>query len=156
MMRRKDREIIDFEKVISIVDRCECCRIGLVDNGEAYIVPMNFGFEIIDEKIILYFHGAKEGRKIDLIPEQKVVTFEMDTNHALGRGETGCSFSFLYQCVMGKGKMEILTNENEKIYGLKKVMSHYTGSELWKLDSKIVDKTCVLKLTVEEWSCKVH
>ena len=44
-MRRRDREITDREKMLEIVAECDCCRLGLVDNGEAYIVPMNFGFE---------------------------------------------------------------------------------------------------------------
>ena len=82
-MRRKDREVIDFEEVTAVINACECCRLGFVDGNEAYIVPLNFGFEIKNEKFILYFHCAKEGRKIDLIPKQETVSFEMDTNTSL-------------------------------------------------------------------------
>ena len=42
-MRRKDREVTDFSRMLEIVQRCDCCRIGLVEDGEAYIVPLNFG-----------------------------------------------------------------------------------------------------------------
>ena len=126
-MRRKDREVTDLSKVISIIEACECCRIGLVDEDEAYIVPMNFGYEITEDEIKLYFHCAKEGRKIDLIPNQKSVTFEMDTKHTLTSGDIACAYSFLYQCIVGKGTMEILDENDAKIYGLKKVMAHYSG-----------------------------
>ena len=155
-MRRKDREVTDLSKVISIIEACECCRIGLVDEGEAYIVPMNFGYEIIENKIKLYFHCAKEGRKINLLPKQKTVSFEMDRKHAVVPGEKGCDFSFMYQCVMGKGNVRILEDECDKTYGLNKIMKHYTKDDTWKFDAKILERTQVLELTVSEWTCKEH
>ena len=100
-MRRKDREITDYQKILQIVSGCDCCRIGLVDGGEPYIVPLNFGWEVRDGRIVLYFHSAAEGRKIDLIPRQALAAFEVDTSHRLSPGGTSCQFSYLYQCVMG-------------------------------------------------------
>ena len=155
-MRRKDSEITELEKVIAVLDACECCRLGLVDDSEAYIVPMNFGYEIIHNNLLLYFHCAKEGRKIDLIPKQKTVSFEMDTKHALVQGEKGCDFSFLYQCLMGKGTIAILDSESDKVYGLNKIMQHYTKRDAWDFESTLLDRIYVLKLTVAEWSCKEH
>ena len=155
-MRRKDREITELSKVVSIVEACQCCRLGLVEDGEAYIVPMNFGFELAAETLVLYFHCAAEGRKMDLIPQQKAVVFEMDTKHALVSSEKACSFSFLYQCVMGKGRMEILKDRQEKLGGLQQIMKHYSGNDTWEFDPNALDRICVLKLTVSEWSCKEH
>lgn len=60
-MRRKDREITDPERIRDIVERCACCRIGFYDNGEVYIVPLNFGYEIGEHGYVFYFHGAAEG-----------------------------------------------------------------------------------------------
>ena len=77
-MRRVDREVTDFLKMTDIMKNCECCRLGLVDKNEAYIVPMNFGIEIIGEQVILYFHCANQGRKIELISGQTITSFEMD------------------------------------------------------------------------------
>lgn len=155
-MRRKDREVTDFKRVLQIMDNCDCCRIGLVDRHEAYIVPLNFGYEQIDDSIILYFHCANVGKKIDLIPEQSVVAFEMDTKHTFILGETGCDCTYLYQCIMGKGIMEIVNDYNDKIYGLTKIMQHYSDSDSWDFDIEIVNQVLVLKLTVTEWSCKEH
>ena len=155
-MRRKDREVTELEKVVAIMEECECCRIGLVDGKEAYIVPMNFGYELQGDRIVLYFHCAKEGRKVDLIPKQEVVSFEMDTKRSLVVGEKGCEFSYLYQCVMGKGKMDIVENGDDKISGLKKIMKHYTDREDWEFVPELLDRMCVLRLSVTEWSCKEH
>ena len=156
MMRRKDREIGEFSKMIEILKACDCCRLGLVDGDEAYIVPMNFGYDIIDEQLVLYFHCAKEGRKMDLLPEQRVVAFEMDTKHKLIAGEIGCDFSFMYQCIMGTGVLYAVTDEDEKIRGLQRIMNHYAETKNWEFKSEYVDKVQVLKLNVEAWSCKEH
>lgn len=155
-MRRKDREITDFHKMIEILNACDCCRIGLVDEDEAYIVPMNFGYEVVDNSLTLYFHCAKEGRKVDLIPKQKYVAFEMDTKHSLVEGEMGCDFTCLYQSIMGKGTMEIIKEKEEKISGLKKVMKHYTQKEDWEFKAEYIERLYLLKLSVVEWSCKEH
>jgi len=155
-MRRKDREVTDFLKMAEIMKSCDCCRLGLVDGDEAYIVPMNFGYDIAGEQIVLYFHGASQGRKIDLLPKQSVVSFEMDTRHELAAGETGCDFSYLYQCVMGTGTLELISDTKEKIDGLQKIMAHYTNKAQWEFHEKILERTAVLKLSVRTWSCKEH
>ena len=66
-MRRKEREVIDDVQIDGIIRKCKICRVGFYDNGEVYIVPLNFGFVHSGNKRIFYFHGAKEGRKFELI-----------------------------------------------------------------------------------------
>lgn len=155
-MRRKDREITDFHKMIEILKACDCCRIGLVDTIGTYIVPMNFGYEEQNEKLILYFHGAVVGKKIDLIKEQSVASFEMDRKHELVEGEIACTYSYLYQSVMGKGNVQIMENYKDKVHGLQKIMSHYSDKQEWEFKEEDVNMVSVIKLEVNEWSCKEH
>ena len=155
-MRRKDREITDFGKIIDIIRHCDCCRLGLVDAGEAYIVPMNFGWEAIDDRIILYFHCAGEGRKLTLLHRQSSVSFEMDTGHALVRGETACSYSYLYQSVMGTGQISILTDPDEKRRALQRIIGHYAEDAPLEMHAQVLEKTIVLRLCVDTLSCKAH
>lgn len=154
-MRRKDREITDFQKMLSIMKACDVCRLGFVDGNEAYIVPMNFGYSVNGTDITLFFHCASEGRKIDLIPSQSLVSFEMDTKHELVSGELGCDYTYLYQCIMGRGKLEAVSEE-EKTEGLKRIMLHYTGKEKWEFDEKYLKAVTVLKICIKDWSCKEH
>jgi len=61
-MRRKDREINDLNEIINIVKACQVMRLGMVGlRGEPYVVPVNFGWELQDEQLILYFHGRPRG-----------------------------------------------------------------------------------------------
>lgn len=155
-MRRKDREITDYDQMLEIVEACDCCRIGLVDGIGSYIVPLNFGYEEREGRLILYFHGANIGKKIDLIKQQKVASFEMDRKHELVKGEQACSYSFLYQCIMGYGNIQIVESYEDKVYGLHKLMSHYSDIHKWEFKEELVNCISVIKLEVMEWSCKVH
>ena len=62
-MRRKDREITDFNEMIEIIKKCDVCRIALNDEAFPYIVPLNFGLDVQGEQVFLYFHAAMEGKK---------------------------------------------------------------------------------------------
>lgn len=66
-MRRKEREITDYNTMLEIVRKCDCLRLGFVDGDDAYIVPLNYGYEDKDGELVIYCHGAKDGRKADLI-----------------------------------------------------------------------------------------
>jgi len=42
---------------------------------------MNFGMQVLEGKITLYFHGATEGKKYELIRKNNKASFEMDCDH---------------------------------------------------------------------------
>ena len=155
-MRRADREIREFDRMLAVADACDCCRLGLLDDAGAYIVPLNFGYEAEGEKLTLYFHGAGQGKKIDLIREQKSASFEMDTRHALVEGETACAYSYRYQSVMGRGRIRLIEEYEEKVHGLQAIMAHYSRDREFAFGEEAVNRTAVIRLEVEAWSCKEH
>ena len=158
-MRRKDREVTDPGRIADVISRCACCRIGFCDDGEVYIVPLNFGYEIKDNIYTFYFHGAKEGRKIDLIHKNPKVGFEMDTGHAVyaaGGSEDACNYTARFQSVIGSGIVSIVSEAGEKKLGLSLIMEHHIGKREWSFSEKMVDAVTVFKLKVTELSCKEH
>ena len=83
-MRRNDREITEFSEMTDVMKRCDVCRLALNDEeGYPYLLPLNFGMEETDGRVTLYFHGAKEGKKYDLIRKDARASFEMDCSHRL-------------------------------------------------------------------------
>ena len=155
-MRRKDREVTDPARIADIISRCTCCRIGFCDGGEVYIVPLNFGYETKDDAYAFYFHGAGEGRKIDLIRKNPHVGFEMDTNYALHEADVACGWSARFQSVIGSGVVSIVSEPEEKKRGLSLLMEHNTGKSDWSFDEKAVNAVTVFKLEVTKLSCKEH
>lgn len=76
-MRRKDREVTDFDKIMEVVESCDCFRLGLVDEDNLpYIVPLNFGYEADDGRLYLFFHGAKTGHKAELLKHTSKVSLK--------------------------------------------------------------------------------
>ena len=158
-MRRKDREITEPMRIEDIISRCTCCRIGFYDDGEVYIVPLNFGYEIKDNAYVFYFHGAKEGRKMDLIHKSPSVGFEMDTDYALysrSENDIACNYTARFQSIIGNGIVSIVTEPEEKKHGLTLLMEHNTGKREWNFDEKIINTVAVFKLEVTKLSCKEH
>ena len=70
-MRRKDREITDFDEMMKIIAKCDTCRLALFDDEFPYIIPLNFGTDVEEGQLYLYFHSAKVGTKLDLIRKNK-------------------------------------------------------------------------------------
>lgn len=155
-MRRKDREITNFNDMLNILKACTVCRIGLNDNGNVpYIVPLNFGLEVKGEQITFYFHGAPEGHKMDLIRQNDgAVSFEMDTDTQIVAGRLACDYTCKYHSVMGKGKIEIINDTGEKMHALRQIVTQYANAPNLAMSEEVVKKTCVMKLTVTEWTCK--
>ena len=155
-MRRKDREVTDKDKIRGIISNCHCCRLGLNDHGRVYIVPLSFGFQEKEGSYTFYFHGAKAGRKMDLIKENGYAGFEMDTNYALNEADRACEYSARFQSVIGSGRVSVIEDAEEKQKALRAIMYHNTGKDEWKFSDKMVNAACVFQLKPEELSCKEH
>ncbi|OOF60518.1 pyridoxamine 5'-phosphate oxidase family protein [Rodentibacter sp. Ppn85] len=155
-IRRRDRTITDYNQMLKIMAQCDVCRLGLRDGESVYIVPLNFGFHTNNNSLTLYFHGFVKGKKIDLIQQNPIAAFEMDRKHEIVKAETACSYSFLYQSIIGKGEISIIENEAEKITALQYLMANYTQKSDWQFEERELQKIAVIKLEVTEWSCKEH
>ena len=66
-MRRNDREVTDFNEIVDILKRADTLHLGIFGEEFPYVVPLSYGFETSDGKIVFYVHGASEGKKHDLI-----------------------------------------------------------------------------------------
>ena len=142
-MRKKDKEITDIKEIEKLIKKAIRCRIGLVDGDEPYVVPVCFGYE----REALYFHGALEGRKVELIKKNNRICFEVDTDAEVVKAETSCGWTMRYKSVIGVGRAYILESDEEKSYGLKVIMKHYSGDE-FSFPKSTLDKTLVVKVDI--------
>ena len=145
-MRRKDREITNFNEMIEIIKKCDSCVLALNDEGFPYLVPMNFGMDIEDGQLYLYFHCAKEGRKLELIQKDNRASFEMDCEHKLILQEEEMECSMGYASVIGQGIIEFVAEE-DKFDALKILMGQYRSRD-FKFDTGMLGVTTVLKMKV--------
>lgn len=151
-MRRSDREIKEAEEIIKVMEQCDVCRLALNDDGYPYIIPLNFGMERDQEQIILYFHGASEGRKLDLIARDSRASFEMDCSHRLVSDQDKGYCTMEYESVIGRGRIEMVP-EQEKCHGLNVLVDHY-HEEPFAFNPAAVPRTAVFRLLVEQMTGK--
>lgn len=157
-MRRSDREITGFDNIIKIINDCKVCHVAFFDNEYPYIVPMTFGMEVTDDKQLnIYFHGAKEGRKHDLIKRNNKVSFVMENIYDIVTGPQvgACECTMEFECVMGTGIIEYVS-ENEKVTSLTTMLRHYNIKEgkNYHFHYEVVPKIHVLRLHVNSLSAK--
>ena len=147
-MRRSDREVTELDAIVAIMEKCDVCRLALNGHGYPYIIPLNFGMRRNGETIELYFHGAEEGTKYDLMEQDNRVSFEMDRGHRLVTDEEHGNCTMEYESVVGQGRLELLPDD-EKENALSVLMKHYHQEE-FPFNRAVVPRTKVLKLTVEK------
>lgn len=148
-MRKKNREVTDLNELTLILSKCQVCHIAFFDEEYPYIIPMNFGFEVKDHNYELYFHCAKEGKKLLLAAKNPKVAFEMDCGHNLLLGATDCASSMEFESICGNGTFELLEGK-DKIHGLTQIMKQFVKKDSYDFEEKELEFTNVFKIRVNE------
>ena len=151
-MRKKDREVTDLDEMVAIMQKCDVCRLALNDNSYPYILPLNFGIDVVDGVVKLFFHSAMEGYKLQLLKKDNRASFEMDCRHEVQYFAEKGYCTFVYESVIGHGRVKILAGE-EKLHALQKLMDHYHEKGAY-FNPAAVPRTAVYALTVEHMTGK--
>lgn len=154
-MRRSDREITNFDDIVNVMKKCDSCCLALHDDEYPYILPLNFGMQVDGKDITLYFHGAMEGKKYELIRKNNKVSFEMDCSHRLVTDKSTGSCTMEYESIIGNGIIEFV-EDNKKYEALCLLMKHYPVDKDFRFNEAVIQKTTVLKLTVKKITGKIR
>lgn len=149
-IRRKDR-LLDEESAVELLSKGEYGILSMAgENGGAYGVPVNF---VWDNKSSIYFHCAKEGRKLRLIDMDSKVSFCVvgHTNVLSAKFSTEYE-SIILQCYAIRN----LAPE-DCMEGLKLLLDKYCPMDK-KNGIKYAEKsflvTEIVKLEIDHWSGK--
>jgi uncharacterized protein len=149
-MRRSEREISELGQIEEIINKADVCRVAFADQNVPYIVTMNFGYK----SNRLYFHCAREGRKLEMMRRNNYVCFEMDIDHQLYTGQKACDTGMNYRSVVGYGKISIISDEEERITGMNSILDHYNPQKDYDYDESVFERTVMLKLEITELTGK--
>ena len=152
-MRKREREITDETMIRDILDRAQVIHLGLSDEGQPYVVPMNYGYLLEDGKLTFYLHGATEGYKYEVLRKNPLISFsiECDVKPFAGRG--ACQYGMVYSSIMGKGTAVFVENIEEKERAMSILMKTQTGKD-FTFDEKLVSIVRVIRLDIKEFSAK--
>ncbi len=151
-MRRKKNEMTDQSEVEAVLRGAEVLHLALNAAGAPYVLPLSYGFE----PGRIYFHCARQGRKLDLIRADGNVGFEVSTDVRLKEPDTPgepCAYGVRFKSVIGTGKARIVEDPAERIHGLDLVMEHYAPGE-WRFKEEKLAITAVVCIDIETLSGK--
>ena len=74
------------DEMEEILQRADVGRLGLADDDEPYVVPLNFAYS----DGCIYFHTGFEGRKLEIIQKKPRVCFEVDEQLEIVINEQPC------------------------------------------------------------------
>ena len=148
-LRRKEKEIIDQSEIESIIRKSMVCRLGLTDNGTPYVVPLCFGYG----NGALFFHSAKEGRKIEILKKNNQVCFEFDIAPEVKAGKTACAWGMKYRSVIGFGKALFIEDPEERRQALDFIMEQYADGD-FEYSDKSFEKALMIKVEISSMTGK--
>ena len=107
-----------------------------------------------DDQFVLFFHGAKVGKKCDLLQKNPHVSFEVEGKQQLipPNGAASCTAGFAYESVIGQGIAELAPEEKKEDL-LKKLLEHY-GIPFQSFSQAHLERTAVYQIIVKQYTAK--
>ena len=148
-MRRRDLEITDRAEIDAILSKARVCRVAFAIENESYIVPLSHGYDA--RANALFFHTAREGKKIDCIEANPRVCFEVEGRIEVKRGdERACSWGMHYESIIGHGVIAEVTSPDDRVHALRRLTEHQAGREMaWTFEDEAMAATRVWRLDIE-------
>jgi len=154
-MRRNDREITDINEKIDIIKTCKVCRLGLSDNNIPYIIPLNYGYSYENNELTLYFHSAREGRKLEIIKNNNNACFEIDCDAKLNTAIKPCDYGYSFKSIIGFGKIIMIEKTDDKADALNKIMKHQTDKDTeYTFTNDQLQNVCIYKMVIDNFTGK--
>lgn len=158
---RKVFKVTDKYMIDEVLSNSEYGTLSLCNDNKPYILPLNF--VMANDEI--YFHGAKKGKKIDLIKENSNASFNVVETYSLlpsyfsTDDGKACPATHLYKSIVVEGNIEFVENYDEKANALESLMKKLQkegkyiplNDEIYK---KAINATCVYKLVSSNISAK--
>ena len=158
---KKIYEIKDKKVIQSLFDRAEYGTLALCEDNKPYSVPVNF--VAIDD--VIYFHGLKTGRKMDMILKNINISFSVVENYSLlpsyfsTDDGSACPATQFFKSVIIDGEAVVVENREEKAKMFEALMQklqpegQYKSFEDKSYD-KVLNATAVIKIIPSEIRAK--
>ena len=148
-MRRHKQELTKEECIEILINEPRGVLALRGDENYPYALPMSHAYA--DGKI--YFHGAKEGHKIDAVKKEPKASYCVMNRGVKKADEWWCTF----KSVIVFGKIRILADRQDKIDKLTLIGNKFfpspedTENEI----NRLLENTAVFEITIEHMSGKL-
>ncbi|MFT8872042.1 MAG: pyridoxamine 5'-phosphate oxidase family protein [Sporolactobacillus sp.] len=160
-LRKKERACTDQDRINHFLKNAKVGFLGLVDAASPYVVPVNFVWS--DGKV--FFHGAEDGRKADILRQHPVVCFTVAEEYAILVDAVPAHTTTAYFSVMLFGTVDELENPEEKTTAMQQLLDKYAAGRhehalaaqhIERYRSALGSPTGVFALNVRQLTAKEH
>jgi len=145
-----DRRLIE-----AILDEAFICHVGLVIEGQPYVIPMNYG----RRGDRLYLHGHRESRMLRHLADGAEVCVSVTLLDGLVLARSSCEHSVNYRSVVLFGVAHLVTDEAERLEALRCITNHFVPgrwTEAREPGAHELREVVVVSIPVDEASAKVR
>ncbi|MEG0050967.1 MAG: pyridoxamine 5'-phosphate oxidase family protein [Terrisporobacter sp.] len=151
-MRIENMDVTDVNVLRDIISQCQVVRVGMCTKNKPYIVPLNYGYEISNEQLILYCYCTSEGKKLDILRENPNVFIEIDRENNLIQKDA--SYKSEYFSILSSGKAEFVDLIYDKIHGLNKIIEHQASHNNSKIKHESINNINLIKIKCNNLTAK--
>ena len=142
---------MDSQWALEVMRKAPYVTVSFVDKDrKAYGLPLSLA---TDNGIDWYFHGALVGKKLDAIAAHPEVCLSAVTRCVPTVGPKDGDFTLQYKSAIAFGKAEIVTDDEEKIHGLRLISQRFLPNHMDAFE-KAIDRswsrTVVVRITLSE------
>ncbi|GMK47813.1 pyridoxamine 5'-phosphate oxidase [Paenibacillus glycanilyticus] len=158
-IRLQKRACTDAGKIERFLGQARTGFLGLASDNVPYVVPLNFVWK--DNAI--YFHGASEGRKIEMIAENPAACFTVSEEYGTIADPTPAHVDTAYMSAIIYGTIEKVVDWEEATAAMQVMLDKYVPgyfdrplarTHLERYVSSMGSKTSVFKLVSSSISAK--
>ena len=151
-IRRKEKAITERNEMIEILMSVRYVTIAMCADNEPYLVTLSHGYD--RERHCIYFHCAKEGKKIDILNSNNVVWGQA----LLDKGYVQGDCDHIFSTVQFKGKVTFVDDLIEKKHALRIMIECLEDNPSKVIAAKVkdsaVDKLGIGRIDIEYLSGK--
>ncbi len=148
-MHRPEKEITEQKMLEEILAGGRELHLAMQDGDRPYLLPLNYGYA----DGCLYFHCARNGKKLDCLRANPQVAFSVsEVVNRIG-GELPCQWSTRFRSVVGHGTAEIIDEREAKIAGYDVIMRQF-GGPVGSYKEKNLEKSLVVKISIVQMTGK--
>lgn len=158
-MRRAERAIVAPDEIAGIIRAATIAHVGFIDDGEPYVVPLNFGWEPGERgrSARFWFHSATGGRKAELLVRRPWVCVQLEADlHLVTDPATACAWTQAYRSVIAWGTARQAADQVESRHGLEVLMRQHAGRDGWTYPDQMLRQTLVWCVEVSHLTAKAH
>ena len=134
-MRRREKEIKNKSEMLAILDSAKYVVVAMCKDNEPYLATLSHGYDRV--RNCIYFHCAKEGKKIDILKAQNMVWGQA----LLDKGYVQNVCDHLYATTQFMGRVTFVENRDEKKHALEVMINALEDNPPKVLDTQLTDKS---------------